>query len=626
MTASSVRLAGTFAGIKFDVKEKGKKLVHSAQLAFHVELGESGSEGAMRIVQWQKEPVLMDVSRRQLSLEGDADPQAQPALIPATDASDEVRKLSRDLELLRQAAAADEQYLIDAGTRVGIYFGNTTAGAMANEIERLRDQVQGLKQAPPHPATVPLSQEERSDLYRVEERGSNWYFIRLDGGIASCIRCGGSYEMDDFENAGRFTAQLQEHACDAPSETAVNPALAALEKAVEDAEFDDVDANVKIACTDGVRRKFTYRDDHYRKAPMLECEMCGEDVPVADDDEFPIPYSAMLRHICPPVCHKCKAEEREGKALADDLLFHHPECPKSGETPGWAIVMDILKERPYALRAAGNSTSVRADYVLEDASEMLAQLVESIGLTRSCGRVDHKHNRLISGLSKKERAELLKTAKGANKTTWERMKTLLDDFEAANACRIEMRNAEAAVEQERWRKQRDEEERAAREEARTRAAAVIAGPAQPYDAILYAFLMTKSVSETVREDWAEAARDGMTDRDLRSYLEGEYMRSDSIQVEGEPSLNWRGGWQPKVWIGPLTVPPEQCAPTLVESPLVDAVRRVMRVPYPTEEQLADAEDATAGFVESDGREDVDLPVGDDGGEEGVDEAAGAEGL
>lgn len=55
------------------------------------------------------------------------------------------RWLRDDIERLRGAMRADDDRLMTAGVRVGIVFGCDTAEAMADEIERLRAQVETLE-------------------------------------------------------------------------------------------------------------------------------------------------------------------------------------------------------------------------------------------------------------------------------------------------------------------------------------------------------------------------------------------------------------------------------------------------------------------------------------------------
>lgn len=618
MNARPINLAGTFTGIKFTTKEKAKKLVHTASLAFDVEPTESGSAETMRIVHLQKEQVLMAVSRRQLSLEGDPEPPAQPELSPSAD-NREVERLARELKAAQDTAAELSAALSGASSQLAEL--REQAEADRGKIVSLMDELAAVRQAGVSRSATARpdwihEDEGPADFYRVEMIGRGWFFLRLDGEIASCIHCGASFEAPDYQgDKDRFYEAAGAHTCDAPRATAVQPAEpaspSALDKAIEDAEISNACADVIIRCADGVEREFHYNDESYRKEPSLECQTCGEDVPVTDDDEFPIPFSAMIRHACPPVCHKCRAEQRVGPGLAADLLFHHPSCPQASSDVNWPLSWNLLMERPYSARAAATKSSTEARLVLEDAAEMLARLAESVGLMRPCGRKNHRHATAIGDLSKKATADLLKTIKEISKDTCSRMRTLLED---ANAARDVMRKMERTEYEEReaqWRRRKNEEDAERRRVEREHAEAVLAGPGQPYDAILYAFLRNRG-QDDAREDWEEAISTGADGKRIKNILRYGYMKSDSVQVEGEPVLNWRGGWEPKVWIGPLAGPPEQCAPTLAGDDLVDAVRRVLRIPYPTEEQLAaEGEDAvddgergdldeTAGLEEAEG--------------------------
>ena len=447
---------------------------------------------------------------------------------------------------------------------------------------------------------LPLAPEpERADP---EQRSKTWREIevlgpdkklhsilrRADGLAFYCMDCGEGFEFDPGEN---IEAGIRNHACDTDESLLAN------------LEFSNLEATLKLPCRDGVTREFGYTISHWRKesGPAFDCEECGEIVPVSgqEADERFFPLARMAAHVCPPVCHKCHAEKKYGAVFAESLRFHHPDCPLGKlHDPETAVAtaLDVQGADPYAARVEAALDFEAAEFLLEDATEAFARIEEECGLARHVGRKDRNDYKAAHALSKKDRKAILTGVKKFSKNAWNRMEVLLQDIDAAKVALDGIRRREQEEinrkDSERYDRERAEEDRKERE----RIAQVLAGPAQPYDGMLHQALTR---AEGALEDWDKARSQGRDQDDLLNLIRAALGPDGGLNVPGETSVSWKAGdyYYPKFWFGPATG-----KPTLEESALVDAVRRVMQVPAAAEEP-----DGTDPDAEKD---DEELPEDD----------------
>lgn len=396
---------------------------------------------------------------------------------------------------------------------------------------------------------------------------------RADGLAFYCFDCGEGIECDPGED---IDAGIRNHAC------AMDGPLPELQR---------LEATVEVPCKDGVTRTMGYTIEHWKNGngPAFDCEECGEIVGISEQeaDEQYLPLERMAAHVCPPVCHKCHAEMKYGAVFAESLRFHHPECPQAKlhdpEVPV-ATALDVQGADPYAARVEVALDEGAREFLLEDATEAFARLQEECGMARSVGRKDRNEFKAAHTISKKDRKAVLAEAKKASKGAWNRMTVLLQDIDAAKAVHDLIAKKEREEEQRRREEEWERERRERAQAEKVRIIAVLAGEPQPYDEMLREVLYRE---EKTQRNWILACERGAESDRVKMMINTAFGKDGGLNVPGKTSISWKTGWSPKLWVGPAAG-----APTLAGDDLIDAVRRIMRIPAPppAPEEAPDAEE------------------------------------
>lgn len=440
------------------------------------------------------------------------------------------------------------------------------------EVSKRQPSLPGTEDArkdqPPLPLAAPGAESQ--------ELGSTWQerivdgpdglsrgiFVRADRQAFNCWDCRGFFQMDPVDC---LETEIARHVCDGG----------------EGADFRELRAVLRVKGDDGVTRVFSYdakmQDEEDEdvffeedEESPLRCRDCHEEVPVdqkADYWDELFPLRAMRRHVCPPICHKCRMEARYGVSLADRIRFHHPECPLAKLLDREVATAYVPGEDPYEGLVREAPEVAAADLVLEDATECFARIQEECGLPRTVGRTGRDEYAGIDSLPKKDRAPLLKEMKKASKDAWSRAQALLADCDAGKKL---LKAREDQEREDRWNRQKEEQVRAERE----RMEKALSGPDQEYDLMLREALCQKQGVKPWVKLQKDGADDWMIDRSIRNAIGN----SGSLNVPGQTSLVWKDSYRPRVWFGPATG-----APTLEGRSLTDAVRRIFKIPPPTPE-------------------------------------------
>lgn len=253
---------------------------------------------------------------------------------------------------------------------------------------------------------------------------SRGIFVRGDGRAFTCWDCAVVFELEEGEDLG---VEVSRHVCvEDPGEIDSNRI-----------GVEDLEMRVKIVCNDGINRKFNYSIETWReKGAGFTCDECNEEEDIRMDAPI-LPFALLAAHVCPPVCHKCHASKKHGEAFADQLLFHHLACPLAqlhNPEVGVATSLEVLGVDPYTGLVEASPSTEAAKFILEDATETFARIVEACGLPRSVGRENHNQYTGLETVSKKARSALLKEIKKAGgKDLWNRANVLLQDFDAAKS-------------------------------------------------------------------------------------------------------------------------------------------------------------------------------------------------
>ena len=528
MSDQTSRFVGTFSGIHFGVKQKKGEIVQTAGLNFDVELDETSISQVTGIIGLQKQQVHLGVSRRQPGLFEEKPPTGTPspqAELPLTG-----RNGDRPEDPPALLGSDPE---LQAKTWL--------------EIEVLGPD------------------EKLHSILR-----------RADGLSFYCFDCGEGFEFDPGED---LEAGIRNHACklDGPLP-----------------ELQQLEASVKVPCNDGITRTMGYTIEHWKNGngPAFDCEDCGEIIGISEQeaDEEYLPLKRMAAHVCPPVCHKCHAELKYGAVLAEALRFHHPECPQAKlhdpEVPV-ATALDVQGADPYAARVEAALDEGAREFLLEDATEAFARILEECGMTRSVGRKSRDEFKAAHTLSKKDRKAVLAEAKKASKGAWNRMNVLLQDIDAAKAAHDAIARKKQQEEQQRrneqWKRERQERDQAERD----RIEALLAGEPQAYDELLREVLYRE---EKTQRNWIAACERGADNNRVRMMMNTAFgPQGGGLNKPGETSISWKSGYSPKFWVGPAAG-----VPTLEGDELVDAVRRIMKIPAPppAPEEESEAEEGT----------------------------------
>lgn len=376
----AAKFAGMFHGISFGLKKTADGFVQTAGLNFQVDLDESGLGAMKDVIGWQKQPVCLAVARRQADL-FDPEEKAQgklPLAPPATPAT-------RDPAAVR----ANPVLLAEAPEQVW---------------------------------------RERS----VGPQGEEWViFIRGDGQAFGCLECGGVFDLNEGEvleeelaahvkiahreeeQVCRVCGCTEDNACPGgcrwvENDLCSNPECL-LSAGYGEKEIADIAAGnipviyktlggeVKVVCADGVTREFEF-ESRDGQIDALACNDCGEAVvrrAYSRGGKGGLPtssmYGLMRNHRCPALCHKCRAKEKHGDALAELLILHRSGCPNSYPDPSIDGLMYQLTQRSYAQRILeafaldpksyiGYAGDHVTRFILEDAAEALARVEELAGI------------------------------------------------------------------------------------------------------------------------------------------------------------------------------------------------------------------------------------------------------
>lgn len=454
------RLPGIFHGINFVTKSRGEDqgVTQKVLLAFGADMDAVAQEHILNLIRWSKQPVLLEVSKQQLSLE------------------DGKGTSQGDLPGIRPPATAPTAASAGAPPE--------TADVRETELRAQLD-----------PTATWFEREVRGpDLIM------HSIFVRADGKMFACWDCGDVIEAkagDDLEeqvrkhackvdeSACRICGCTKGHAC--PGGCAwVEPDLCSnpecLEKAgyapeeiekIRDGElpliWGDRGGDIEVNCTDGATREFEVeiRDEIIDR---LSCHGCNEDlvpprysrggmVGTPADDL----YGLARNHRCPVLCPKCRAKERHGDALAELLILHRAGCKAAPyNEPMLDGLIYQLTQKSYAQRIReafaldpvsyiGYGKEHATAYVLEDAAEALARIEDLVGIQPAKLRPDTyaERGRLLEYTAKSALAELKKAVKEKkDRALSKQLNTILDGVKEAQKA---LKDAQKEVqEKEHW--------------------------------------------------------------------------------------------------------------------------------------------------------------------------------
>ncbi len=438
------RLPGIFHGINFVTKSKGEDqgVTQKVLLAFGADMDAVAQEHILNLIRWSKQPVLLEVSKQQLSLE------------------DGKGTSQGDLPGIRPPAASPALPTVTEGFLEGA---KTMGAALHAQLD---------------PSATWFEREVRGP-----DQIMHSIFVRADGKMFACWDCGDVFEAkagDDLEamvrehacaedeRVCRICGCTERHAC--PGGCAwVEPDLCSNPECLVKAGYstEEIDkirdgelplvwgnrtADVLVCCADGVSREFEVQITDNR-IESLSCDGCGEIVvhqrygrntvmsPSADDL-----YGLARNHRCPDLCPKCRAKERHGDALADLLILHRAGCKAAPyNEPMLDGLIYQLTQKSYAQRIREAFALDPVSYigygrehvtalVLEDAAEALARIEELAGIQPAKLRPETylERGRLSDYNAKSALAELKKAVKEKkDRTLAKQMNTILDGVKEA---------------------------------------------------------------------------------------------------------------------------------------------------------------------------------------------------